>query len=137
MAGDSRRPFPPDDPECELCEAARFTHWYAETEHGWIADCEVCSVPMVVWWHHGTEPGDDVRSSLIVELSRAADERFGADSWQLDTTMRQVPDHFHAHARDRRWFEERWSRPLSRYVGVGGRRETVGGPETGSSSAGS
>ena len=49
-------PFPADDPECELCQAARFTHWYAETDHGWIADCEVCSVPMVVWWHHGTEP---------------------------------------------------------------------------------
>ena len=124
---DHPRPFPPDDPTCELCEAARFTHWYAETGDGWIADCEVCSVPMVVWWHHGTEPSGPVRAALLDELGRAADERFGAGNWSLDTTMRQVPTHFHAHARDRGWFDERWSRPLSRYTGVGGSRVTAAG----------
>lgn len=116
------RPFPPDDPDCELCEAARFTHWYAETEHGWIADCEVCSVPMMVWWHHGTQPPEEARQALLAELTRAADERFGVGNWQLDQVMRQVPEHFHAHARDRNWLAERFSRPLSRYTGVGGTR---------------
>lgn len=121
------RPFPPDDPDCELCEAARFTHWYAETPEGWIADCEVCSVPMVVWWHHGTEPSERDRDALFAELARAADARFGEGNWQLDTTMRQVPTHFHAHARDRNWFSQRFSRAMSRYTGVGGTRQTAGG----------
>ncbi len=121
------RPFPPDDPDCELCEAARFTHWYAETADGWIADCEVCSVPMVVWWHHGTEPSEEVRNELFAELGRAADERFGEGTWQLDTTMRQVPNHFHAHARDGEWWNRRFSRALSLYTGVGGPRRTAGG----------
>ncbi len=124
MPVDERRPFPADDEDCELCQAARFTHWYAETEHGWVADCEVCSVPMVVWWHHGTEPSEEARSQLLSALAQAADDRFGADRWELDTVMRQVPSHFHAHARDERWFAERWTRPLSRYTGVGGERET-------------
>ena len=121
------RPFPPDDPGCELCEAARFTHWYAETDNGWVADCEVCSVPMVVWWHHGTEPAEDVRADLMASLAAAADDRFGAGNWQLDTVMRQVPEHFHAHARDREWWNKRFSRPLSLYTEVGGERRTVGG----------
>ena len=122
MPVDPRRPLPADDPDCELCQAARFTHWYAETEHGWVADCEVCSVPMVVWWHHGTDPSSEVRAALLGALGGAADARFGEGRWQLDTTMRQVPSHFHAHARDNGWWEKRWSRPMSRYTGVGGDR---------------
>lgn len=122
MAVDHRRPFPADDESCELCQAARFTHWYAETDHGWVADCEVCAVPMVVWWHHGTEPAADVRASLLASLASAADERFGAGEWQLDTAMRQVPTHFHAHARDRHWWNLRFARSVSLYRGVGGHR---------------
>ena len=36
-------------PGCELCEAARYTHWYHEDDVCWVADCEVCETPMVVW----------------------------------------------------------------------------------------
>lgn len=129
MAKEQPRPFPPDDPGCELCEAARFTHWYAETDDGWIADCEVCSVPMAVWWHHGTEPDEAVRQRLFAALAEAADARFGAGNWDLDTTMRQVPNHLHAHARDRDWWSQRFSRPLSLYTGVGEPRRTAGGTE--------
>ena len=118
------RPFPPDDPGCELCEAARFTHWYAVTDDCWVADCEVCSVPMVVWWHHGTDPPDEARQRMIETLGRAADDRFGPGRWELDTTMRQVPTHFHAHARDADWWNQRWRRPVSRFTGVGGTRLT-------------
>jgi hypothetical protein len=120
------RPFPPEDETCELCEAARFTHWYAETEHGWVADCEVCSVPMVVWWHHGTEPETEAVAALHAALGAAADERFGQENWYLDTTMRQIPTHFHAHARDRDWHQKRFSRAMSKYTGVGGERSTHG-----------
>lgn len=127
MAVEHPRPFPPDDPDCELCEAARFTHWYDETDHGWIADCEVCSVPMAVWWHHGTDPADEVRQALLTSLGAAADARFGPGNWELDTTMRQVPTHFHAHARDRNWWNLRFARPISLHTGVGGERRTAGG----------
>lgn len=127
-AGDPlvERPYPPPDAECELCRADRFTHWYAVTADGWVADCEVCSVPMVVWWDHGPEAPAPVREELFAALAVAADDRFGAGNWQLDTTMRQVPEHFHAHARDRDWWQFRTSRALSRYTGVGGPRETTG-----------
>jgi ADP-ribose pyrophosphatase len=122
---DGGRPFPPTDPECELCRADRFTHWYATTADGWVADCEVCSVPMVVWWDHGPDCGLEARERLLAALGAAADIRFGPGRWQLDPVMRQVPGHFHAHARDERWFQERFSRPLSRYTGVGGPRQTL------------
>ncbi len=122
----AERPFPPTDPECELCQADRWTHWYAVTQDGWIADCEVCSVPMAVWWDHGPEVSDETRERLFTALSEAADERFGEGNWKIDTTMRQVPEHFHAHARDRDWLAERFTRPLSKYTGVGSERQTVG-----------
>jgi len=119
---EDERPYPPVDPECELCRADRFTHWYSVTEDGWVADCEVCSVPMVVWWGHGPEASPEVHQRLADALAQAADQRFGPGNWQLDTTMRQVPEHLHAHARDSRWWEGRFSRPMSRYTGVGGER---------------
>ncbi|MEM7340023.1 MAG: hypothetical protein AAF467_15315 [Actinomycetota bacterium] len=124
--GKTERPFPPIDPECELCRADRFTHWYTTSADGWVADCEVCSVPMVVWWGHGSTVPDDVRERLLAELAAAADERFGPGNWRFDTTMRQVPGHFHAHARDPNWWEGRFTRAMSKYTGVGSQRETHG-----------
>ncbi|MFV0525561.1 MAG: hypothetical protein ACK5RL_13815 [Acidimicrobiales bacterium] len=125
------RPFPPEDPDCELCRADRFTHWYAATADGWVADCEVCSVPMMVAWTHGPTVDEEVRARLLAELTAAADDRFGVGEWSLDTTMRQVPGHFHAHARDRHWWDRRFTRAMSRYTGVGGDREvsTWGDPD--------
>ena len=41
---------------CELCEAARITAWHHEDDVCWVADCEICMVPMVVWKQHGPEP---------------------------------------------------------------------------------
>ena len=46
---------------CDLCRAARLTPWYHEDEICWIAECEICEVPMVVWrWHGVTPPADHV-----------------------------------------------------------------------------
>ena len=42
--------------DCDLCEAARITPWFHEDDVCWIAECEICAVPMVVWRCHGTEP---------------------------------------------------------------------------------
>jgi hypothetical protein len=93
---------------CDLCEAARLTPWHHEDDICWIADCEVCDVPMVVWRHHGTEPPDADVEHMLRELTRVADALFG--EWSLDRNMRQIPDHFHAHARDKDWYMRRFRR---------------------------
>jgi hypothetical protein len=117
---------PPPDPTCELCEAARFTHWYHEDDICWVADCEVCETPMVVWRHHGIEPPAEHVEHMLSRLGEAAVGRFGPEGWHIDRVMRQIPDHFHSHARDPRWHARRWSDPPSRYTGVGGERQVRG-----------
>ena len=84
---------------CELCEAARFTPWHHEDEVCWIADCEACDVPMVVWNWHGAAPPDDAVDHMLTALERVATGLFGEGEFNLDRNMRQIPDHFHAHAR--------------------------------------
>ena len=89
---------------CELCEAAKLTAWYFEDEHCWVADCEVCDTPMVVWKHHGTEPEPATLEHMLAKLTEAANSRFGEGGWSLDRVMRQIPNHFHAHGRDPEWW---------------------------------
>jgi hypothetical protein len=84
---------------CQLCEAARITAWHHEDDVCWVADCEICGVPMVVWRQHGTAPADDVRAHMVDRLSHVAAGRWGAHGFTLDPHMRQIPDHFHVHAR--------------------------------------
>ncbi|MDY7102549.1 MAG: hypothetical protein S0880_15320 [Actinomycetota bacterium] len=108
---------------CELCEAARFTHWYHEDDVCWVADCEACDTPMVVWKRHGTEPADAEVEHMLARLREAGAARFD-DGGKVDRTMRQVPEHFHAHVRDDGWFHRRSVGPFSYYTGVGGERKT-------------
>jgi len=84
-------------PDCELCEAARITPWYHEDDVCWIAECEVCAVPMVVWRHHGTEPPEDARAHMLEQLGKVARDILGEH--RIDGNMRNIPDHFHVHAR--------------------------------------
>jgi hypothetical protein len=100
----------PSGPGCELCEAARLTTWYHEDDVCWVADCEICAVPMVVWRSHAVSPPDDVRAHMVAALGRVADEVLGEGVWFLDDVMRQIPDHFHAHARDPDWWVRRMER---------------------------
>ena len=93
--------------DCELCEAARITTWYHEDEVCWVADCEICAVPMVVWRHHGAEPSEADVEHMTAKLTEAADAVLGPGGWSLDAVMRQIPDHFHAHARDPNWWLRR------------------------------
>ncbi len=102
--------MPADGQGCDLCEAARMTTWFHEDEVCWVADCEVCSVPMVVWAHHGPQPPDGEVEHMLGMLSKVADERFGLGGYSLDRVMRQIPDHFHAHARDPNWWFRRFGR---------------------------
>ena len=90
-------------PSCELCEAAPYTAWYYEDDECWIAECDACSVPMVVWRRHDASPPDDVRRRLHDRLATVVAEQFTDEIW-IDENMRTIPTHYHAHARARRGF---------------------------------
>jgi hypothetical protein len=84
------------------------TQWYHEDDVCWIADCEVCNIPMVVWRQHGTEPPESDVEHMLRELTRVANAVFAGAEWSVDRNMRQIPDHFHAHARDKNWYVRRF-----------------------------
>lgn len=99
---------------CELCQAARLTTWFHEDDICWVAECEVCAVPMVVWRRHGTEPPEHDRDHMMAALGKVADDVLGPGEWTVDGVMRQIPDHFHAHARDPGWWMRRFGGALRR-----------------------
>ena len=82
---------------CDLCEAARITPWFHEDDVCWIAECEICYVPMVVWRSHGNDPPADQLAHMHAQLARIAAETLTVEHW-LDDNMRNIPDHYHAHA---------------------------------------
>ena len=90
------------------------TTWYHEDEICWVADCEICDVPMVVWNQHGTNPPPAELSHMLGELERVARQRFGETEFTVDRVMRQIPEHFHAHARDVNWWHRRFGAPAAR-----------------------
>jgi len=85
--------------DCDLCEAAPLTPRHYEDDLCWIADCEICLVPMVVWKQHDPAPPAEVKALLHQHLARVADPILGEGGWKLDDHMRNIPDHYHAHAR--------------------------------------
>ena len=87
---------------CELCAASRFTPWFHEDDSCWIAECESCAVPMVVWREHGVEPPEAELAHMLAQLERVGAAQFGEGEYWVDRLMRQIPEHFHAHAR-RKW----------------------------------
>lgn len=90
-------------PHCDLCEAARITPWYFEDEVCWVAECEFCYVPMVVWKSHDPHPPEDVKAHLHTQLLAVVAERFDFEP-RIDDNMRNIPDHYHAHARPKGGF---------------------------------
>ena len=88
---------------CELCEAARITPWFYEDDLCWIAECEICYVPMVVWKTHDPSPPADVKAVLHERLAAVVAEHFEFEHY-VDDDMRNIPDHYHAHARPKGGF---------------------------------
>ncbi len=82
---------------CDLCEAAKITHWFHEDDVCWIAECEICDTPMVVWRWHGIDPSPEDLAHMHGELARVTSAVF--DGHYVDDNMRNIPDHYHAHAR--------------------------------------
>jgi hypothetical protein len=93
------------DPGCELCEAARISPWFHEDDVCWIAECEACWTPMVVWRRHGTDPPEAERQHMMARLHRIASEVHG-EHW-IDPDRRSIPGHWHVHARPRGRFHGR------------------------------
>jgi len=87
---------------CELCEAARLTDWYYEDDLCWVAECEACFVPMVVWKAHDPHPPEEIRVVLLTHLNRIAADLLG-EHYFIDDRLRSIPDHYHAHARRTRF----------------------------------
>ena len=78
--------------ECELCEEARITPWFYEDEDCWIAECEQCAVPMVVWRRHdpnpsGGGPGRADRRGWLM----SSPTHYGFEFY-VDDNMRSIPD---------------------------------------------
>jgi len=88
---------------CDLCEAARITPWFHEDEVCWIAECEICYVPMVVWRVHGVVPPPADLAHMHRELARVAVDCLSVEHY-VDDNMRNIPDHYHAHARPKGGF---------------------------------
>jgi len=86
------------DANCDLCEAARITPWFHEDDICWIAECEICAVPMVVWRSHGIEPPGTELAHMHDKLAMVVAENFTFEHY-VDDNMRNIPDHYHAHAR--------------------------------------
>ena len=83
---------------CDLCEAARITPWYHEDDICWIAECEICATPMVVWRGHGVDPPADELAHMHEKLASVVMTHFEFEHY-VDDNMRNIPDHYHAHGR--------------------------------------
>ena len=88
----------PHSDACDLCEAAKITEWFYEDEICWIAECEICATPMVVWRHHGVEPPPEHMDHMQIQLGAVVEKFFDFEHY-VDDHMRNIPDHYHAHAR--------------------------------------
>ena len=74
---------PPSGPEllrvkdCDLCRALKLTPWFWEDEICWIAECEICETPMVVWRYHGTAPPAEHVAHMRERLTEIATAQLG------------------------------------------------------------
>lgn len=86
---------------CELCGLRRTTTWYevhAAPLPFAILNCDSCAVPMAVLGAHRATPTAAERRRLQAALAGIADAKYPG-GWFFDDHMRQIPDHYHLHAR--------------------------------------
>ncbi len=91
---------------CELCELVPTTHWYRVVEEPFrftLLDCDSCEVPMAVLGEHRAWVSAEERVCMQEALARVAEEKF-PNGWYFDDHMRQIPDHYHVHARPYPWW---------------------------------
>ncbi len=95
---DRGRDLPPHDPDCDLCAALKLTPWLYEDEECWVAECMICDTPMIVWRPHGM-PDDSTERRLLERMALIADQFYDGTGWWADRHRRNIPDHWHVHAR--------------------------------------
>ena len=86
---------------CELCELVPTTTWYAAYDEPFrfvILDCDSCDVPMAVLGAHRAAPSENECAVMRRRLAAVADEKY-PQGWFFDDHMRQIPEHYHLHAR--------------------------------------
>lgn len=91
----------PAERPCELCELAPVTPWHGEFDgpvRFRVVDCDSCEVPMAVIVEHRNWVTEAEKEGIRRELGKIADRRYPS-GWVFDDNMRQIPDHYHAHAR--------------------------------------
>jgi hypothetical protein len=92
---------------CELCDLARTTRWYAQFFEPFpftILDCDSCDVPMAVLGEHRAAVSEGERDVMQRAL-RLVGESLLLGEMFFDDRMRQIPQHYHLHARVRpRWW---------------------------------
>ena len=76
--------------ECELCKAEHRTRWFYEDNTCWIALCETCQIPMLVFSHHGGVSHDEKIHAMEV-----VDELFEYE--YIRSKGRKILDHDHWH----------------------------------------
>ena len=77
--------------ECPLCKAERKTRWYYEDELVWVADCETCGIPMIVWREHTMT----VPLSGLIHMCMVIGKLFG--NARVRVKQRKIKDHLHWH----------------------------------------
>jgi hypothetical protein len=96
---------------CELCALARTTTWHLERDEPFrfvVLDCDSCDVPMAVLGAHRRAATAGEQAVMHAALRQVADARYPG-GWYLDDHMRQIPDHYHVHARPYPpWSLRRW-----------------------------
>jgi hypothetical protein len=87
--------------KCELCELVRSTRWYAQFYHPLaftVLDCDSCDTPMAVLGEHRATATEEERRFMVRALEMIG-ETIGLGDILFDDRMRQIPDHYHLHAR--------------------------------------
>ncbi|HEY8517226.1 MAG TPA: hypothetical protein VIS07_17085 [Candidatus Binatia bacterium] len=92
---------------CELCELARTTRWYAQFFEPFpftVLDCDSCDVPMAVLGEHRATVSAEERAVMERAL-RLIGDNLQLGELYFDDHMRQIPEHYHLHARVKpRWW---------------------------------
>jgi hypothetical protein len=92
---------------CELCELARTTRWYAQFFEPFpftVLECDSCDVPMAVLAEHRSTVSPEERAVMERALRLVAENHDLGEVF-FDDRMRQIPEHYHLHARVRpKWW---------------------------------
>ena len=89
---------------CERCEPVRSTRRYATFHEPFafpVLHCDSCHTPMAVLAEHRAVATEEERSVMQKALGLVVETMGLGEVAIFDDRMRQIPDHYHLHARIR------------------------------------